>query len=140
DRTGLETLGNRHRLRSCGAAGSSRMDATNKTYGLMLLNSVLPDVFLEFRIRAIQEAVMAASHPRHLSVGCSCTRRWSRRRTTANGASRRLTALANDLDETILARGFTLSPLDFGEVRANWNQVASDEATAASVQSFRSLR
>jgi hypothetical protein len=39
-----------------------------------------------------------------------------------------ITGLANDVDETITARGLTLSPLDFDQVRANWNQVAPDEA------------
>jgi len=39
-----------------------------------------------------------------------------------------MTGLANDLDRTITARAFTLSPLDFDQVRANWNHVTADEA------------
>lgn len=40
----------------------------------------------------------------------------------------KMTGLANDLDGTITARGFTLSPLDWDEVRANWNKVTEGEA------------
>jgi hypothetical protein len=39
-----------------------------------------------------------------------------------------MTGLANDLDGTITARGFTLSPLDFDQIRADWKQVTPDEA------------
>ena len=39
-----------------------------------------------------------------------------------------MTGIANDLDGTITARGFTLPRLDFDQVRANWKQVAPDEA------------